>query len=212
MARAIVSSNERRAAHEPLYDIDPHTGASIEIFFADRVLAHSFGARTGWYWWSCLAGSLPETLPHGPFPTSYAAFRVALTRDGNFAQFGRKDHSVFNQTLTAQAERAYEAALNSSAPDWRAVAELFRAALASRRKRASRLVTADGWSPVADYRISRYRADRVGPTCVVTFTDGEVTRMSAATLPGKPLNVGRGLRVSAAAWQSRKARPSPALR
>ena len=45
MARAIITSRPgRRAAYEPLYDIDPRTGASIEIFYADRVLAKSFDA------------------------------------------------------------------------------------------------------------------------------------------------------------------------
>jgi hypothetical protein len=37
-----------------------------------------------------------------------------------------------------------------------------------------------------------------------TIADGEVTRMTRATLPNKPLNVGRGLRLSVAAWQSRR--------
>ena len=29
-------------AHEPLYDVDPRTGASIEVFYADRAL-ETFG-------------------------------------------------------------------------------------------------------------------------------------------------------------------------
>jgi hypothetical protein len=33
---------------EPLYDTDPHTGASVEVFYADAVLAASFGASAGW--------------------------------------------------------------------------------------------------------------------------------------------------------------------
>lgn len=111
---------------------------------------------------------------------------------------------MFDQTLTMQAGRAYEAALRSPSPDWRAVAELMRAALASRRKRAPRSVATDGCSPIADYPVTRYRTDRVGPTCVVTFADGETTRMSTATLPNKPLNVGRGLRLSVAAYEARQ--------
>jgi hypothetical protein len=91
MARAVITAQpERRAAYEPLYDIDPHTGASIEIFHADGVLAASFGRRAGWYWWSCLPGCLPHTAPHGPFATSYGAFRDALTRGGSATQFGRR--------------------------------------------------------------------------------------------------------------------------
>ncbi len=32
MARAVISDPKRRTACEPLYDIDPQTGASVEIF------------------------------------------------------------------------------------------------------------------------------------------------------------------------------------
>src|SRR5260370_20463649 len=91
MARAIITAKpERRPAFEPLYDIDPHTGASIEIFYADCVLAASFGRCAGWHWWSCLPGHLPHTVPHGPFATSYGALRDALTRGGKAIQFGRR--------------------------------------------------------------------------------------------------------------------------
>jgi len=76
MARAIIPSKTgRRSILEPLYDIDPRTGASVEIFYADRVLAKSFGTRPGWFWWSCRRGFLPDGLPTGPFATSYAAYR-----------------------------------------------------------------------------------------------------------------------------------------
>jgi hypothetical protein len=33
-----------QARHEPLYDIDPRSGASIEVFYADRAL-ETFGRR-----------------------------------------------------------------------------------------------------------------------------------------------------------------------
>jgi hypothetical protein len=81
MARAIVTARAaRRAAYEPLYDIDPHTGASIEVFYADRVLAESFGTRAGWFWWACQHGRLPDDPPIGPFATSYTAYRNALDK------------------------------------------------------------------------------------------------------------------------------------
>jgi hypothetical protein len=82
MPRAIVGA-ERRAAYEPLYDMDPQTGASIEVFFADRVLAASFGVRCGWFWWQCQRGGLPDGLPTGPFATSYAAYRDAWMARGD---------------------------------------------------------------------------------------------------------------------------------
>lgn len=91
MARAILASNrERRAAGEPLYIRDPQSGATIEVFCADPVLARSFGARGGWFWWSCLPGHLPDTPPHGPFATSYSAFRDALACRSTPPRFGRR--------------------------------------------------------------------------------------------------------------------------
>jgi len=81
VARAVISDPKRRATFEPLYDIDPRSGASIEVFFADRVLAESFGAGgAGWCWWACRPGCLPEGPPTGRFATSYAAYRNALDR------------------------------------------------------------------------------------------------------------------------------------
>jgi hypothetical protein len=78
VTRIVTSDPTRRAAYEPLYEIDPHTGATIEIFFADRLFAESFGARdAGWFWWSCQPRCLPDQ-PRGPFPTSYTAYRDAM--------------------------------------------------------------------------------------------------------------------------------------
>ena len=81
MARAVIS-NTGRAACEPLYDFDPQTGASIEVFYADRVLAQSFGMHSaGWFWWACQPGCLPDGSPTGPLATCYAAYcNVALER------------------------------------------------------------------------------------------------------------------------------------
>jgi len=89
MARAIITTQTgRRPAHEPIYDIDPRTGGSIEVFYADRVLAKSFGTRgAGWCWWACQPGCLPDGPPIGPFATSYAAYRNArISRDQLFAK------------------------------------------------------------------------------------------------------------------------------
>jgi hypothetical protein len=75
VARVLISDPKRRAAFEPLYEIDPRSGASIEGFYADRVLAGSFGTRPGWYWGTCQRGFLPDGPPTGPFTSSYAAYR-----------------------------------------------------------------------------------------------------------------------------------------
>ena len=76
MTRAVPSDLKRRAAYEPLYDIDPHSGATIELFHADRVLAGMRGA--GWFWWTCKPGLVPAWPPIGPFGSSYRAYRDAL--------------------------------------------------------------------------------------------------------------------------------------
>ncbi len=57
----------------------PDGRASIEVFYADRVLAVSFGAPgAGWFWWTFPRGGLADGPPNGPFGTSYAAYREAL--------------------------------------------------------------------------------------------------------------------------------------
>jgi hypothetical protein len=71
---------KRHPKYEPLYDVDPRTGATVEIFFADRVLADMRGA--GWHWWNTQAGEVPEWPPHGPFSTSYGAYRDAMREYG----------------------------------------------------------------------------------------------------------------------------------
>jgi hypothetical protein len=72
---------KRRAAREPLYDVDPRTGGAIEVFYADHVLAGMRGA--GWFWWSCERGRVPEWPPVGPFTTAYRAYRDALAHSVN---------------------------------------------------------------------------------------------------------------------------------
>ena len=87
MARAVNSDAKRRAVLEPLYDFDPRTGTSIEVFYVDHVLAQSFGARgPGWFWWTRHDGFLPDDIPAGPFGTSYLAYRDFTTRCVNLFQ------------------------------------------------------------------------------------------------------------------------------
>jgi hypothetical protein len=75
----VVCDPKRRATNEPLYEVDPRTGASVEIFYADELFARSFGASgAGFFWWTCKCGALPDRLPTGPFANSYLAYRDAL--------------------------------------------------------------------------------------------------------------------------------------
>ncbi|MGY3578940.1 hypothetical protein [Bradyrhizobium sp. USDA 4504] len=73
-------------AHKAFFDIHPVTGASIEVFFADRSL-ETFGWRgAGWFWWPRRSGFAPTGPAIGPFPTGYAAYRNAMasSRAGEF--------------------------------------------------------------------------------------------------------------------------------
>jgi hypothetical protein len=69
----------RAPRYETLYDIHPRTGASIEVFYADRAL-ETFGWQgAGWFWCYRRGGFAPDAAPVGPFATSYAAYRNAIT-------------------------------------------------------------------------------------------------------------------------------------
>jgi hypothetical protein len=71
---------QQHRQYEPLYDFDPRTGAVIEVFYADPVLARSFGKQgAGWMWWTCWRGDRP-CEPAGPFGTSYRAYRDAVAQ------------------------------------------------------------------------------------------------------------------------------------
>jgi hypothetical protein len=90
-------SNPDRA-HEAFFDIDPVTGAAIEVFFADRSL-ETFGWRgAGWFWWLRQRGFAPTGPAIGPFPTSYSAYRDALNsvenRPAHFRQQVEKNTQV----------------------------------------------------------------------------------------------------------------------
>jgi hypothetical protein len=72
------SNLRQRAVHEPLFDIHPQTGASVEVFYADRELETFGSCGAGWFWWPRRPGFAPEGQPIGPFATSYAAYRDAM--------------------------------------------------------------------------------------------------------------------------------------
>jgi hypothetical protein len=72
-----ISSRLAQRVGLALYEIDPRTAATIEIFYADRALAESIGARApGWYWRE--RGS--PVAPSGPFLVSLDAYQNALDR------------------------------------------------------------------------------------------------------------------------------------
>jgi hypothetical protein len=71
--------NPRQGArHEPLFDVHPRTGASIEVFYADRALETFGKCGGGWFYWGRRRGSSPDGPATGPFATGYAAYRHAM--------------------------------------------------------------------------------------------------------------------------------------
>jgi hypothetical protein len=72
------AAQRQRGRREPLYDINPLTGASIEVFYANRALETFGRCGPGWYWWFRRPGFAPDGQATGPFGTSYAAYRHAL--------------------------------------------------------------------------------------------------------------------------------------
>ena len=79
----------------PLYNIDRQTGARVEIFYADRALAASFGCL----WRRCQPGFLPGGVPIGPFAsvmphTAIPDADAALKGFEKTANAGRKSRST----------------------------------------------------------------------------------------------------------------------
>jgi hypothetical protein len=71
-----ATSNPRQ--REPLFDVQPRTGISFEVFYSDRTLETFGRCGLGWFWWPRQRGCSPTGSANGPFPTSYAAYLHAL--------------------------------------------------------------------------------------------------------------------------------------
>jgi hypothetical protein len=92
--QAIAPGQAMRAGREPLFDVHPQTGACIEVFNADRKLETFGRCGAGWFWWSRQRGHPPDGLATGPFPTSYAAYRHAMTIDAKCTNASRTAHPI----------------------------------------------------------------------------------------------------------------------
>src|SRR4051812_46975606 len=104
-----------------------------------------------------------------------------------------------HQPLAQQAQLAYDAAADSPSPDWRAVAKLFRAAVAAPKQAPKANAPA-----IADYNVDRIKLKCRSPRIAVRFMDGEAVFTHVPSAPGKPLNVGRALRVAITMYRSRR--------
>ena len=107
-----------------------------------------------------------------------------------------------HQPLPVQAQLAYETALGSPCLDWRAVAELFRAAVRARANRPSK--ARSEVQEIADYDVDRIKLKCRSPRIAVRFMDGEAVFTHVPSASGRPLNVGRALRVAIAMYRSRR--------
>jgi hypothetical protein len=74
---------------KPFFDIDPATGISIEVFYFDRTLETFGRVAAGRFWWPRERSFAPDHRAHGPFPTSYSAYRDALGSAGPKEAAGR---------------------------------------------------------------------------------------------------------------------------
>jgi DNA invertase Pin-like site-specific DNA recombinase len=71
--------------------------------------------------------------------------------------------------------------------------------------RKPKLARAADVQEIADYCVDRIKLKCRSPRIAVRFMDGDAAFTHVPSVPGKPLNVGRALRVAIAMWRSRRA-------
>ena len=82
------SFDRRNPRFAPLFDVDPVTGAIIDVFYADRSLETFGRVGAGWFWWRRRRGFAPTGAAVGPFTSIYSAYRHALSGDGLGSNLG----------------------------------------------------------------------------------------------------------------------------
>lgn len=140
---------------------------------------------------------------------SAAARKAWATRRSTADDNRRPDSS------RAAALAEFDRHANSECPDWHAAAIALRSALRSVPPKLTIVarrplpIPAPKWP---DYPIEG-KPSSIGPQMqwpspilVVTFADGELVRAPAVSLRGRPVNVGRGLRMAIAFYTARRAR------
>lgn len=59
---------------------DPYALPDAEVFEVESgtfIPGRTWAVPSGWYWWSCFPGCLPDSDPIGPFPNMFRAIRDA---------------------------------------------------------------------------------------------------------------------------------------
>ena len=76
--QALRAGLGQHAGREPLFEIHPRTGATIEVFYADRTMETFGRSGAGWFWCPRERGYAPSGPARGPFATRYGAYRHAM--------------------------------------------------------------------------------------------------------------------------------------
>src|SRR5262245_11367567 len=110
-----------------------------------------------------------------------------------------------DRITTRKALEALLFCLDSPSPAVQAVAALMRPAIEDARRALAKPASKPTDAVLSDYKLpSPFRSKNPSPRIEVWFADGEVVRVPCPSLPGKPLNVGRSLRVAIAFYRSRR--------
>ena len=98
---APTSNPIQRAPFEPLYDVNPQTGASIEVFYADRTLETFGKGGAGWFWWPRQRGFAqavrrPVRLPRATQRIATQWIPTPMSRDAHdrAARSGLYEHDI----------------------------------------------------------------------------------------------------------------------
>lgn len=99
---------------------------------------------------------------------------------------------------------AYDnATADPAGANWRSVADILRLAIPATKAKAAEIEADSPFAPWADYLIPPKMKLGKSPVIVVALADGEVVRAPAVSIKGKPVNIGRGLRVAFAFYRAR---------
>lgn len=73
-----------QAYSNPARENDAYSLPDVEVFYNDGVeLTNEDGnpLPSGWYWWSCFPGCMPDSEPNGPYDTEAEALEDAQDSD-----------------------------------------------------------------------------------------------------------------------------------
>lgn len=144
---------------------------------------------------------------------SAAARKAVATRRARLAADPHAPVNLFKAPARRNIDSAlaaFEVEANAEMPDWHKAAMLLKQALTERQGAKVLTIKPPKVAAIAapvwhDYEVKSVGAFHVvSPMIVVTFADGEVVRAPAVGKRGKPVNIGRGLRVACAFYQTRQ--------